>query len=181
MSAGARLAVMRRAGSASPEAINAARTRSRDSATALSPRPTIMNATLPLAICTCTSTARASTPSNATVETRATIPPHPHHRPPLPRVRGTFTEHNGGGKCNSSAPSQSVALALRTASLQKASRDVAAALRAVPHRGHWRSAHESSLLRVGADSTLACWLRGLARPPSRGDRGGGALAERAER
>ena len=64
---------MRLAGSASPEAISAERTRSRDSATALSPRPTTVNATAPPAICTWTSTGRASTPSNATVDTRATI------------------------------------------------------------------------------------------------------------
>ena len=38
---------MRLAGSARPEAISAERTRSRDSATALSARPTIMKATLP--------------------------------------------------------------------------------------------------------------------------------------
>jgi hypothetical protein len=75
MSAGARLTVMRLAGSASPDAISAERTRSRDSATALSPRPTIMKTTVPEAICTCTSTGRASTPSNATVDTRDTISP----------------------------------------------------------------------------------------------------------
>jgi hypothetical protein len=52
MSAGARLTVIRLAGSASPEAMSAERTRSRDSATALSPRPTMVNATVPEAICT---------------------------------------------------------------------------------------------------------------------------------
>jgi hypothetical protein len=60
-------------GIARPEAFNAARTRSRDSATALSPRPTTVNTTLPLAICTCTSTGRASMPSNATVATLTTM------------------------------------------------------------------------------------------------------------
>ena len=64
---------MRLAGSARPEAISAERTRSRDSATALSPSPTMVKATVPEAICTWTSTGRASTPSKATVETRATI------------------------------------------------------------------------------------------------------------
>ena len=64
---------MRLAGRARPEAISAERTRSRDSATALSPRPTMVKATVPEAICTWTSTGRASTPSKATVDTRATI------------------------------------------------------------------------------------------------------------
>lgn len=64
---------MRLAGSASPEAIKAPRTRSRDSATALSGRPTTLNTTLPGMIWTCTSTDRASIPSNATVATRVTI------------------------------------------------------------------------------------------------------------
>ena len=41
--------------------------------TALSGRPTMLNAGMPGAICTCTSTARASMPSNATVETRWTM------------------------------------------------------------------------------------------------------------
>ena len=65
--------VMRRAGSARPDAINAERTRSRASETALSGRPTIWKAGNPGAICTCTSTGRTSMPSNATVETRWTI------------------------------------------------------------------------------------------------------------
>ncbi len=64
---------MRLAGNARPEAISAERTRSRDSATALSPRPTTVKATAPPAICTWTSTGRASTPSKATVDTRETI------------------------------------------------------------------------------------------------------------
>ena len=64
---------MRLAGSANPEAISAERTRSRDSATALSARPTMVKATAPAAICTCTSTARASIPSKATVATRVTM------------------------------------------------------------------------------------------------------------
>jgi hypothetical protein len=68
------LTVIRRAGSASPEAMSAARTRSRDSATALSGRPTTLNTTLPWEICTWTSTARASMPSNASVATRVTMP-----------------------------------------------------------------------------------------------------------
>jgi hypothetical protein len=59
-SAGARLTVMRRAGSASPEAISAERTHSRASDTALSGRPAIANAGGPGATCTCTSTALAS-------------------------------------------------------------------------------------------------------------------------
>src|SRR5579883_1778087 len=75
MSAGARLTVMRLAGKARPEALSAARTRSRDSPTALSARPTTMKAMAPGAICTWTSTGRASMPSKATVDTRATMPP----------------------------------------------------------------------------------------------------------
>ena len=47
-SAGARLTVIRFAGSERPEATKADRTRSRDSATALSPRPTTLKTTLPL-------------------------------------------------------------------------------------------------------------------------------------
>ncbi len=69
-SAGARLTMIRRAGSARPEAISAERTRSRASDTALSGRPTMAKAGSPGATCTCTSTARASIPSKATVETR---------------------------------------------------------------------------------------------------------------
>src|SRR5580692_1328483 len=66
---------MRRAGSASPEAISAERTRSLASETALSGRPTMAKAGSPGATCTCTSTARASIPSKATVETRWTMLP----------------------------------------------------------------------------------------------------------
>ncbi len=47
MSAGAMLTVMRRAGNARPEAISAARTRSRASDTALSGKPTTLNAGSP--------------------------------------------------------------------------------------------------------------------------------------
>jgi len=66
--------VIRRAGSASPDATRAARTRSRASDTALSGRPTTLNAGSPGATWTWTSTARASMPSNATVATRWTMP-----------------------------------------------------------------------------------------------------------
>src|SRR5437868_2664734 len=66
--------MIRRAGSASPEAISAERTRSRASETALSGRPTMAKAGSPGTIWTCTSTARASIPSKATVETRWTMP-----------------------------------------------------------------------------------------------------------
>ena len=72
-SAGARLTVMRRGGRARPSADKAARTRSRDSATALSGRPTIVKAGSPAAIVTWVSTSTISTPRNATVRTRATI------------------------------------------------------------------------------------------------------------
>ncbi len=68
---------MRRAGSASPDATRAARTRSRASDTALSAKPTTWNAGRPGATCTWTSTALASIPSNATVETRWTMLPAP--------------------------------------------------------------------------------------------------------
>jgi hypothetical protein len=69
---------MRRAGSASPDAIKAERTRSLASETALSGKPTTLKAGIPAATCTCTSTARASMPSKATVETRWTITHRPH-------------------------------------------------------------------------------------------------------
>ena len=65
--------VMRRAGSARPDAIMAERTRSRASETALSGRPTMVKAGIPGATCTWTSTGRTSMPSNATVETRWTM------------------------------------------------------------------------------------------------------------
>ncbi len=57
---------MRRAGSARPEAIMAERTRSRASETALSGRPTTVNAGMPGATWTWISTGRTSMPSNAT-------------------------------------------------------------------------------------------------------------------
>jgi len=49
------------------------RTRSRDSPTALSGRPTTAKAGMPAPICTCTSTGSASMPWNATVVTWATM------------------------------------------------------------------------------------------------------------
>ena len=48
-------------------ALSAPRTRSRDSATILSGRPTMAKAGSPLIIRTCTSTSLASMPKNATV------------------------------------------------------------------------------------------------------------------
>ncbi len=48
----------------------------------------MLKTTVPEATCTCTSTGRASTPSNATVDTRATIV-----RPPSGSMGGTFAEH----------------------------------------------------------------------------------------
>src|SRR5580704_7233738 len=71
---------MRRAGSASPEATSAARTRSLASLTALSGNPTMAKCGSPGATWTCTSTARASMPSNATVVTRWTISSPPPAR-----------------------------------------------------------------------------------------------------
>src|SRR5690348_1100654 len=72
-SAGDKLTVMRRAGNARPRAVKAARTRSRDSATALSGKPTMLKAGRPETIVTWVSTSTTSTPWNATVRTRATI------------------------------------------------------------------------------------------------------------
>ena len=66
-SAGERLTVMRRMGSAMDRAESAARTRSRASDTALSGRPTTPKFGMPGARAHCTSTIRASTPSKATV------------------------------------------------------------------------------------------------------------------
>jgi hypothetical protein len=61
---------MRRDGSARPDEVSAARTRSRASDTALSPSPTTLKAGSPGATWTWTVTLRASMPSNATVATR---------------------------------------------------------------------------------------------------------------
>src|SRR5437763_522135 len=68
------LTVIRRAGSARPDAISAARTRSRASETALSGKPTTLNAGSPGATCTCTSTARASKPPDPQGDTGCTLP-----------------------------------------------------------------------------------------------------------
>jgi hypothetical protein len=67
------LTVIRFGGKAKPRAASAARTRSRDSATALSGNPTTVKAGSPEAIVTWVSTSMTSTPRNATVRTRATI------------------------------------------------------------------------------------------------------------
>jgi len=61
-SAGARFTVIRLAGRASPRAASALRTRSRDSATALSGRPTTVKATMPLETWTWTSMSSTSMP-----------------------------------------------------------------------------------------------------------------------
>jgi hypothetical protein len=80
-SAGARLTVIRFGGSPRPSEASAARTRSRDSATALSGSPTMVKAGSPEAIVTWVSTSMTSTPWNATVRTFATIPLKPYkHR-----------------------------------------------------------------------------------------------------
>src|SRR5882672_6795072 len=70
---------MRLGGRARPSAWSAARTRSRDSPTALSGRPTIVKAGRPEAIVTWASTGSTSMPENATVCTRATVPPAPRN------------------------------------------------------------------------------------------------------
>jgi hypothetical protein len=72
-SAGARLAVMRRAGNSKPELSTAAWTRSRASRTAASARPTIAKAGRPGRISTSTLTARAWSPSIVNVRARASI------------------------------------------------------------------------------------------------------------
>jgi len=56
------LTVIRRGGSASPSAFKAARTRSRDSATALSGSPTTLKATTPEVMVTWASTSIGSMP-----------------------------------------------------------------------------------------------------------------------
>ena len=63
--------MIRRSGNVKPELRIAARTRSRDSRTAASPSPTIVNAGRPGRMSTSTHTWRGSTPSMANVETRA--------------------------------------------------------------------------------------------------------------
>ena len=69
--AGARFTVIRRCGNANPEFSSAACTRSRDSRTAASPRPTIVNAGRPLRRSTSTVIGREESPSMAKVATRA--------------------------------------------------------------------------------------------------------------
>ena len=66
-SAGARLTVIRCSGNSKPELTIAARTRSRDSRTAASGRPTIVKEGSPRRMSTSTSTGTASTPSRAKV------------------------------------------------------------------------------------------------------------------
>ena len=92
-SAGDRLTTIRFGGSASPIAAIAPRTRSRLSATALSPRPTTLKAGRPAISCTCTSTPRASSPRYATVRTIAvmSVPPGTGHS----RFRATRNDHFG--------------------------------------------------------------------------------------
>ena len=87
---------MRFAGSARPEAMSAERTRSRDSATALSGRPTIVKTTLPGAICTCTSTAAPRCLRRRPSKRRVTMP-HPTIRVATlaRRSRGTSRERGG--------------------------------------------------------------------------------------
>src|SRR5690606_32372844 len=64
-SAGARLTVTRRAGKSKPQFTSAARTRSRDSLTSVSGRPTMVKLGNPPARCTSTATAGASAPVSA--------------------------------------------------------------------------------------------------------------------
>jgi hypothetical protein len=73
-SAGARLTVTRLlCGKAKPLSDSAARTRSRDSRTSVSTRPTSVKLGRPLARCTSTRTAGASSPSRARLMTRARV------------------------------------------------------------------------------------------------------------
>ncbi len=97
ISAGARLTMMRFAGSESPSEWIAARTRSFDSPTALSGRPTIANVGRPPTVCTCTSMGVTSIPSNATVLTCATIP-----SPPFSAVAARFYQAAGRRHWNAS-------------------------------------------------------------------------------
>ena len=75
--AGARLTVMRRSGNSKPEFCSAERTRSRASRTALSARPTTVNAGRPTRMSASTQTRCALTPSTEKVETRASIRTRP--------------------------------------------------------------------------------------------------------
>lgn len=72
-SAGARLTVMRRAGIWKPAFCSAACTRSLDSRTSASGRPTMVNFGKPLARCTSTLTARASMPARARLRNTARL------------------------------------------------------------------------------------------------------------
>src|SRR3954471_5060988 len=71
---------MRLAGNAKPEFTSAAWTRSRASRTALSARPTTVNAGRPSRMSASTQTRRPSTPSSAKVVTRAITTPPPSER-----------------------------------------------------------------------------------------------------
>ena len=72
--AGARLTVIRSWGNLKAQFESAARTRSRDSRTAASGRPTMANAGRPPRTSTSTRTSRASTPSSAKVRMIASTP-----------------------------------------------------------------------------------------------------------
>ena len=87
---------MCRDGSDRPSAASAERTRSRDSATALSGSPTTAKAGSPAVIVTWASTSTTSTPLNATVRTRATMPgpgPPPARFPCRAKAYGRMPHH----------------------------------------------------------------------------------------
>src|SRR5205085_5765634 len=89
--AGARFTVIRFNGNSKPELTMAARTRSRASRTALSARPTTVNAGRPRRMSASTQTRRALTPSTAKVVTRASISAG------LPRAPGRDGGPSGDG------------------------------------------------------------------------------------
>src|SRR5213076_3296067 len=110
-SAGARLTVMWRDGNDRPSAANAERTRSRDSATVLSGNPTTANAGRPGVIVTWASTSTTSTPLNASVRTRATMPgPAPclAYWGPYPPLARKLTDVCGYAPAARATPTSSV-------------------------------------------------------------------------
>src|SRR5439155_9593904 len=98
MSEGARLTVIRLSGNSKPELTSAARTRSRDSCTAASGRPTIVKDGRPGWMSASTVTGSASTPTSANVTTRASTGRTLGGRNARKKARPAKNRHKGGAK-----------------------------------------------------------------------------------
>src|ERR1700761_1299561 len=96
---GARLTVTRRMGHGRPLESRAARTRSRDSRTAASGRPTMVKPGSPLETWTSTETGRPTAPVRVAAEIEASMPKNGRHSPGCYRTRPSFDlagrYHNG--------------------------------------------------------------------------------------